>query len=534
MNKAAAAVVVTLIVVASLAFALIATDDAEPANGRSSDGARGTDDSPDATGAGVIPGDTTAEEEGPGQGDAEPSSADDTSGGDQDPGPKAAPRPRDDDRPISFPAPRPLKGPVIAYIDTGINPYHAAFRDSARQAHPATYLDGYPASAEPLVLSLDAPDMRTALHQDEETWAAMEHGVLYYVPGTKIVGMVKFGDNPWSGGFIDANGHGTLVADAGSGNTAGVASESLIVSIQFTSDSDAIYDWIIASPWIDVVTTSVGIGHHGAAFFVKTGVGPDLSSDRSSVPGTYRLVDQGRLMVAAAGNDPTPSWRYEGGTPWIFSVGGARAQLIDGQQVWEVCKSCTRQTDVVAVMNGTFATHGSMTATVSASGTSVSGPRVAAYSVRLIEAARERLGDTKGFHDGAYATAPPGVPAPVRGPLSDGRFTVEDLDRLVRVAAVPFDVAENLSQVRWPTQGYGLFNDTALETALAILHGVVDEPERAWDDAWHTLYEEVSVRYWEPWVCRFEKPVTEWSTCPTGTEDPEGLAEAVRFPLPKP
>ena len=53
---------------------------------------------------------------------------------------------------------RPAGQAVVALIDTGINPYHVEFRDDSALAlqHPSTYLEGYPADAEALSLTLNA------------------------------------------------------------------------------------------------------------------------------------------------------------------------------------------------------------------------------------------------------------------------------------------------------------------------------------------------------------------------------------------
>src|SRR5688500_9444182 len=83
---------------------------------------------------------------------------------------------------------------VVAVIDTGINPYSAAFEDSSSFArrHPSTYIRGYPKDAQPLRLSLDLP-YKEAIEKDADVWATVEKGKLYWIPGTKIVGAISFG-----------------------------------------------------------------------------------------------------------------------------------------------------------------------------------------------------------------------------------------------------------------------------------------------------------------------------------------------------
>ncbi|MCA1814766.1 MAG: hypothetical protein LC624_12615, partial [Halobacteriales archaeon] len=70
------------------------------------------------------------------------------------------------------PDPGPLV--VIAHVDTGINPYAAAFRDASPLAfvHPSRYLPGYPANATALPLTLTAGSVADAVALDRAVWDA--------------------------------------------------------------------------------------------------------------------------------------------------------------------------------------------------------------------------------------------------------------------------------------------------------------------------------------------------------------------------
>src|SRR5687768_1205985 len=70
---------------------------------------------------------------------------------------------------------------VVAFLDTGINPYHVVFRDKSARAkkHPSTYLPGYPDSAKPLKLSLNEDKWADAVKKDCEVWKSVENGQLY-------------------------------------------------------------------------------------------------------------------------------------------------------------------------------------------------------------------------------------------------------------------------------------------------------------------------------------------------------------------
>ena len=138
------------------------------------------------------------------------------------------------------PVPKP-RDPVavLALNDSGINPYHQAFRDcSARaQCHPSTYIPGYPRSAKPLRLTLDAPDWGRAALADCKIWDGVKPGKLYWVPGTRIVGAVAFGvpfdsevcNEPL---ILDVHGHGTMTASRAAGAGHGACPECSIVSVQ--------------------------------------------------------------------------------------------------------------------------------------------------------------------------------------------------------------------------------------------------------------------------------------------------------------
>ena len=56
---------------------------------------------------------------------------------------------------------------VIAVVDTGINPYHVAYRRSEYTVHPSNYIEGFPKDAPALGLSFGAADYVTARTADD-------------------------------------------------------------------------------------------------------------------------------------------------------------------------------------------------------------------------------------------------------------------------------------------------------------------------------------------------------------------------------
>jgi hypothetical protein len=113
-------------------------------------------------------------------------------------------------------------------------------------------------------------------------------------------------------------------------------------------------------------------------------------------------------------------------------------------------------------------------------GTSGASPRTAGYALRLIDAARSILG--AGRHNADLASLAPGATPPTRGPLADGRFTVDELTALMHHTAAPYEVA---SPARYLIEGYGAVNDATVTTAIRVLTGEIAEPARPDEDKAH-------------------------------------------------
>src|SRR5947209_7656597 len=80
---------------------------------------------------------------------------------------------------------------VIALVgEVGVNPYQRDFAAPTVTANPRTWLPGYPAGAAPLRLHLNQPVLSKAIAADDATWRSIKAGRLYYIPGTRLVGVV--------------------------------------------------------------------------------------------------------------------------------------------------------------------------------------------------------------------------------------------------------------------------------------------------------------------------------------------------------
>ncbi len=394
--------------------------------------------------------------------------------------------------PDATPLPSPAVPPqaVVAVIDSGINPYHLVFRDSSTlsTAHPATYLSGYPSDARPLFLSLDAASYEEALKQDADVWAQVETGVLYYVPGTRIVGMYTTavdGDVPG----LDENGHGTMTASRAVGAGTSLAGGARIVAVEgLTAES---VTWAASQPWIDISSNS---------WSTCIGVGIPATCTKSPITqettDAFEAAAAKQLVLAATGNG-LGGWAGVLGMPATSAPNaGARGVIgVGGHDNGDVTPWTGTIPHVVAdACNNPAADHESMDRVGAGigSGTSSATPFVAGAALRILLDARAIL-----------AT---GV-RPSSGPLADGDFSLDEWRQLLLATASPrptegahdgstcdlFMAPYSAAPVAWtaipedvPAEyfvGYGGIDAATVAAATSILRGETDVPDRASTDA---------------------------------------------------
>ncbi|HEX9891299.1 MAG TPA: S8 family serine peptidase, partial [Actinomycetota bacterium] len=153
---------------------------------------------------------------------------------------------------------------VIALTDTGINPYHQEYRAPEFTHHPSTYIEGYPATAPAVNLSVDLADEAgydAARTTDDATWAGLSSNRLYWFPGTRVIGGYSVGAGGAGQGYperriLDDTGHGTGTSSVSAGRYYGSNPNALIVMVESLGDGPL--NWAINQPWIDIVSNSWG------------------------------------------------------------------------------------------------------------------------------------------------------------------------------------------------------------------------------------------------------------------------------------
>ncbi len=357
---------------------------------------------------------------------------------------------------------------VIAFIDSGINPYHADFRDHSPRAfqHPSTYLEDYPEDAVALELTFDHDSLEDAVAADCEAWSTVEPGPLYWVPGTRIVGMVNpvGGWSQHSGDasdfeftcedigeawppYINGGSHGTMVASRGAGNDHGACSECLIVAVQgccpFNNGvANRTIVWAADQPWIDAQSNSWGLSW---PMYCQE----DNPDERCGAkPSFVRAVEDAASRQPAfwaSGNGVTDSYKIPilrdanlvgdpsqldpRNTPSVVRVGGHDSGYVEVWTGWSptiVSDACWSWAAEHESMNETTPRTGG--------GTSAATPYAAGTAAMILLEARRILDhDATGVHDGVVAEGEGGdVDA---GPLADGSFTLEELERVLYTTA---------------------------------------------------------------------------------------------------
>jgi len=408
---------------------------------------------------------------------------------------------------------------VIAVVDTGINPYHVAYRRPEYAVHPSAYIEGFPADAPALGLDLDEPDYVTARGGDDgPVWSQVGEKQLYWIPGTNIVGAYSVADYAGTppGGLpsrpvIDDDGHGsgTTSVAAGAGTSSlfapfGSNPDALIVSLEGLGDEGV--KWASEQPWIDFISGSYG--------------------DPLSIPCNDEVDDMGvwcgreyrytapfvlrdsRTACFSAGNgltrtgvlaDRYSSLRPTSGPSWVITV-GAVSPRNEQDYGWHSVPVDISSYGLHWPAADPFSTAGEQ----QFGGTSNATPVTCGVFSKALLEARKRLGDAaEGIHttpDGETVAAV-GPPNRSGGLLGDGVLTRTELERAVFTTAEPGEFDPNgwtydpivvpTTEVYYTQQGYGTANVASAFRAVDVITGAAPMPVRSDVDAWIALVDSV-------------------------------------------
>lgn len=434
---------------------------------------------------------------------------------------------------------------VIAVIDTGINFYHAEYRQSydpaTRAVAPASVeemarLVGIEDQLVEVPIALDLGWEEAVAADRERLVETFEPKTLYTFPGTRILGAISFQD---SGGEYCAEecvewpllldfpgGHGTMTTSRAIGNSISIGGQEpdiYLVMVQgFTPEA---LEWVADQEWIDMASLSAGLSFLGVAPGIPTA---GEAVGLSDAIGAYNDLSHKKPFFASTGNGMGnagvlgfPSWlRGASGVPDVLSVGANNNDEMShwhNQDPYISADGCANPSadsdDAESVSN-----YGG--------GTSSATPFSAGGGAKLLLEARRLLNDTHvgprvdetlaedGWRSGRAADATivlaKGEPGLVpEGPLADGVFTLTEFKQTLYMTALAtptddesdgdkcletaggFPGGENLPPaLRFPIHGYGEINHASVDAAIAVIHGEVSMPERPDDDAQYQMARE--------------------------------------------
>lgn len=414
---------------------------------------------------------------------------------------------------------------VVAILDTGLNPYHDEFRqnrteEAGGRAHPSTYLTGYPASAPAINVTFDLPNATTGNREyrvsyyyehDSEAWNATQQEELYWIPGTKIIGLIGFEAD------VPGAGHGSMTTSRAAGNSISIPGAEVLVvhvvaplSLSLSVGDDAqsrATRWMADQPFIDIQSHSWGMP------FTCAGVATQHAWGWAEAFKYAR--DKQLVMVATAnghGNTGTLGYPSQcqdnSGIAGVVSVGGTDNA---GYPTWAnwfpavAADGCRNPAIVESTINQTANTGG---------GTSSATPFSAGGAAKIVLEARRILRDPRvGVVDGVVAEAQPGAVLPASGPLADGIFTLDELkDVLFHTAIsppredasdgdacttnqVPFG-PETPATAIFPFVGYGEVNGDAIVHAVEVLQGISNPLERLEEDQLYAQDQAARRAFW--------------------------------------
>ncbi len=434
---------------------------------------------------------------------------------------------------------------VIAVADTGVNPYHAEFageripypelRDATTAdadspgpldrvvrhkvtnevlpftKHPSSYIPGFPATAEPIVLTLGGGYYKA--NDDAAVWNRGHEAIAlttwYWIPGTKIIGAFDASDNaavnsqPDSTPIFDDDGHGTASVSVAVGNTWGSCPRCVVAFIEgLSGDAEA-----FGLSWVDFVSVSGGS-------LANVGI-PDPLGVLGLEGETKAAAERGQTISYAAGNGVdnafvVPEQTYASNTlgpDWTIDVGAVSktsnaAMLGSGKPVdWSSFASGT----IPAACRNSYSTS------CGHSGTSAATPIATGHMASALLTVRAAIGDpdagqkTAALAGGQRQAVAVGDEIPDSPYLEDGVLTrVELWDVAFHCASdlgagVGFPGNAPASPVDYAYAGYGIADAAMYACAASALVSGTAVPEKPEADQFFEIDEAIRDALWGDW-----------------------------------
>lgn len=307
--------------------------------------------------------------------------------------------------------------PVVAIVDSGINPLHEAFQDDQLEAAGSLSVPAFnQTTGEPAqYVDIDPQD-----HGQAWTHTALEGRTLYRFSSTPHY----FYSTTDSVPRFDMSGHGTGVAASVLGEDPDAAIVNVQTPLGWTHEG---IQWAAEQDWIDVIVVSRGCPNDCVDWYPEYRAG--LSS--SSLPeATQDAWESGKLVVYAAGNSPSVTGTDPNdGPPWVISVGGADTERQG--EAWTASKA----PDVVSDMRVEVPRHDAPEGTWETGGTSYAAPIVAGTLSEAIGQLRDEVG---------HEATPEALVA------GEATFTNEDLREALNRSATYWDTTDYDPTARQP------------------------------------------------------------------------------------
>ena len=354
---------------------------------------------------------------------------------------------------------------VVAVIDSALNPYHWDFlaskmpqaldkdpsNDLPLDSAPDKWLSGFPSPKafdeyRPLKLRYDQKNEATPISGlmaldrpriDAVKESSAKDLNYYWLPGTKVIGAMRFGKQPLVG---ETSEHGVGVTSVSTGNIHGTCPECLLLFIGYgnTQSAEEAIAWAMDQPWIDVITNSYGHGGLIPKFYNGTTV------DEQRV-----ASDRGQTVFFSAGNGVENAFTVvnptymssQKGPDWLITVGGVSPSTNNpypdatrGSSEHASYVGAGKPADVAGVArqypSAYTAVGVGQTGRSGFGGTSNAAPTIAGLYARALYLARTDLGGPSRIQKGGVIATGSRYRCASKRPdceLGDGRLTADEL-----------------------------------------------------------------------------------------------------------